>query len=545
LKFVSPFLEMATEYQKLELKPVAKAVKTVTPEARYWKKFRFPILVSHQRAVTSIHFSPVVPHDYAICSSLNVTIYSASTNSPKFTISKFKDIVNCASFRSDGELIVAGSDDGVLSVFETKERRMLRVFKGHEKAIHVAKFSPDRHHIYSGSDDRTVRYWDLPTETQVLSFTEHRDRVKCGTVSAATPDIWVSGSYDHTVKLWDVRANECIRTLEHGSPVEDVLMYPSGTVLVSSGSTHVKVWDLLGGFKLLETLAAHQKTVTSLALDGTQSRLFSGSLDQMIKIYDTTSYKCTHSIKYSAPILCIGVSPTNSHLIAGLTDGILSIRHRVDVSEEHERTEHRQRQRLGINNWRYYMRGRNAPAREDDIVIERKRKQRLKKYDIFLRKFQYRKALQAALETSHGLTVVSLFEEFLRRRQLHVALSGLNEVTIQPLLRFLIKYINHTNYSQTLIRVANIFLDLYSPVVGESAAVDKLFVQLRRRVLAEIEFQKQLFQLSGVLDLLLTANMFNKESTNDIEQTNTNEIDNESNDDDNSHLNENRIENEI
>jgi hypothetical protein len=41
--------------------------------------------------------------------------------------------VNCASFRSDGELLVAGSEDGVLSVFETKERRMLRVFKGHER----------------------------------------------------------------------------------------------------------------------------------------------------------------------------------------------------------------------------------------------------------------------------------------------------------------------------------------------------------------------------------------------------------------------------
>jgi hypothetical protein len=62
------------------------------------------------------------------------------------------------------------------------------------------------------------------------------------------------------------------------------------------------------------------------------------------------------------------------------------------------------------------------------------------------------------LQTGHGLTVVSLFEEFIRRRQLHVALSGLNELSVQPLLNFLIKYINHSNYSRTLIRVTNTFL---------------------------------------------------------------------------------------
>jgi U3 small nucleolar RNA-associated protein 15 len=44
-----------------------------------------------------------------------------------------KDVVNCVSFRSDGELLAAGTADGVISVFEMKERRMLRVFKGHEK----------------------------------------------------------------------------------------------------------------------------------------------------------------------------------------------------------------------------------------------------------------------------------------------------------------------------------------------------------------------------------------------------------------------------
>jgi hypothetical protein len=57
------------------------------------------------------------------------------------------------------------------------------------------------------------------------------------------------------------------------------------------------------------------------------------------------------------------------------------------------------------------MRGRDTPAQADDIVIARKRKQRLSKYDKYLRKFQYRKALQAALEVI--LSFLFLFNSFI------------------------------------------------------------------------------------------------------------------------------------
>lgn len=46
----------------------------------------------------------------------------------------------------------------------------------------------------------------------------------------------------------------------------------------------------------------------SLALDSTRTRLFTAGADQLVKIYDTTSYKVTHTIKYQAPIMSIAVS---------------------------------------------------------------------------------------------------------------------------------------------------------------------------------------------------------------------------------------------
>lgn len=43
------------------------------------------------------------------------------------------------------------------------------------------------------------------------------------------------GSYDHTIKLFDARVNKSAMTMDHGQPVESLLLYPSEGLLVSAG----------------------------------------------------------------------------------------------------------------------------------------------------------------------------------------------------------------------------------------------------------------------------------------------------------------------
>lgn len=45
-----------------------------------------------------------------------------------------------------------------------------------------------------------------------------------------------SGSYDHTLKVFDARTDKSVMTMEHGQPVESLLLYPSEGLLVSAGS---------------------------------------------------------------------------------------------------------------------------------------------------------------------------------------------------------------------------------------------------------------------------------------------------------------------
>lgn len=44
----------------------------------------------------------------------------------------------------------------MLQVFQTNSRAVLRQLKAHQRPVHVARFSPDKLHVLSGSDDATV-----------------------------------------------------------------------------------------------------------------------------------------------------------------------------------------------------------------------------------------------------------------------------------------------------------------------------------------------------------------------------------------------------
>ena len=64
---------------------------------------------------------------------LQVQIYSSRSNQILRSLNRFQEAANCGSFRKDGKLVVAGSDDKMVRLFEPTTRSLLRVFKGHKE----------------------------------------------------------------------------------------------------------------------------------------------------------------------------------------------------------------------------------------------------------------------------------------------------------------------------------------------------------------------------------------------------------------------------
>jgi len=119
--------------------------------------------------------------------------------------------------------------------------------------------------------------------------------------------------------------------IQHGKPLEDVLFFPSGGLLASAGGTEVKIWDIVGGGRQVQTLGSHQKTVTSLtvtapresdsALEKDGRRLLTSSLDGHVRVFDLSQFKVfSPSLSSSCDYLCeyLYRLKSNEHIPASL-----------------------------------------------------------------------------------------------------------------------------------------------------------------------------------------------------------------------------------
>ncbi|XP_077989394.1 U3 small nucleolar RNA-associated protein 15 homolog [Glandiceps talaboti] len=502
---------MAASYKKT---PILQAPSGVggefTRDTIYWQNLEFPVTIKEFGAVSHIEFSPTEPHHFAVTSASRVQIYSPQTNQILKGITRFKGTAYCGSFRGDGKLIVAGGEEGLIRLFDVGYggRTILRTFRGHEGAVHVSKFSSDNLHIMSCSDDNTVKYWDIASESEVTSFGEHKDYIRTGVVSTTSKDLLLTGSYDHTAKLFDVRTEASLLTVDHGQPVDAVLMFPNSNMFLTAGGTVIKVWDVLSGGRLLATFGSHHKTVTSLCFNSTNDRLLAGSLDRHVKVYDLTTYKTVHSLSYPGAVLSVALSPDENTVAVGMADGLLSIQHRKTESTQEEKGI---KSSTKSKNYRYFLQHKPVyrPV-QDDLVVKHDRRERLAKYDKHLKKFEYSKALDTVLSDkmmrskSPGV-IVSVFQELIRRNGLRIAVSGRDEKWLQLMLSFLYKHITSGKYTNTLLDVTNLVIEIYSSIVSQSPELVTQFESLHNKIDKELKYQESLFEVMGVLDVIFAS----------------------------------------
>jgi WD40 repeat protein len=53
-----------------------------------------------------------------------------------------------------------------------------------------------------------VRWWDVSEGKQLLRLDGHQDYIRSAANSPASTDMWATGAYDHTCRLWDVRTSK-------------------------------------------------------------------------------------------------------------------------------------------------------------------------------------------------------------------------------------------------------------------------------------------------------------------------------------------------
>ncbi|EJD53587.1 WD40 repeat-like protein, partial [Auricularia subglabra TFB-10046 SS5] len=519
------------EYAPVVVQQHARPGPKRSAESRYWRRFKHPVFVKEYAPVTAVHFSPAKPHRYAVTAGTRVQVYAPRTQKVVKTISRFKDVARGANIRHDGKLIVAGDDTGLVQIFDLSSRAVLRSLDHHKQPVHVTKFGPPSStHVLSCSDDSTVCLWDIPSQSVVTTFDAHTDYVRSGLIASHNPHLILSGSYDGTMRLFDARSGSAEMLMAPssgtGTPVEQVALFPSGTVALSAAGPILRAWDLVAGGRCVRALSHHQKTVTSLAFDGSAGRLLTGGLDHLVKVYDVSNYKVVHTMRYPAPVLALAVSPDDTHIGAGMSDGTFSVRRRepravdpnapgADASLKTGTYEYflgGSIAGLGMGkSTKQYKSGKGkgkeaAPNAVEEFRVLASRHKKLREYDKFLKRFKYAAALDAVLRKDvQPVTAFSLMQELIHRDGILPAISGRDDVLLEPLLRLLVKHVTDPRFCDICCEVTSLVIDTYGLVFGQSPLIDRLLLQLRRKIKHELRMQRELLKVRGAMDMFFAA----------------------------------------
>ncbi|KAG9032408.1 hypothetical protein FRB95_001529 [Tulasnella sp. JGI-2019a] len=248
-----------------------------------------------------------------------------------WTAFKHSGPVKCIAVSPDGKMIVSGSDDNTLRLWDAKTGAAIgQVMDGHTSSINCVAVSPDSNTIVSGSRDCTLRLWHGKTGAAVGQTMEgHTGWVKCVAVSPDGTTI-VSGSSDTTLRLWDTKTGKAIGQVlkGHTSSVKCVAISPdSKTIISGSDDTTLRLWDAKTGEGIGQVMEGHASSVNCVAVSPDGMIIASGSRDETLRLWDAMTGVAIHNVMkgHTGEIGCVAISPDSTTIVSGSGDKTLQL----------------------------------------------------------------------------------------------------------------------------------------------------------------------------------------------------------------------------
>lgn len=285
------------------------------------------ILAGHKDVVSSCAMSAqglVISGSY----DRTIKLWNLKTGDLLRTIEAHSDRINAVTLSADGQSFAIACKNGTIKAWKLGKGKVKEILRlnAHNAAVTCIKFSLNGQLLITGSEDKTVKFWNLETGKLVktlIGYSAHLTDLAL----PADGDYFASSALEPWVRIRQIADGKLVRSVKSLSAISSLAFSPDGLSLAAAGyNRQINFWQVPNYTKLWS--ANHGSSISSLAFSHHHSLIASAGEDKAIKLWHTQTGELLETIKEhdgAVTSLQFLAHPKLHVLLSGSEDGTVKV----------------------------------------------------------------------------------------------------------------------------------------------------------------------------------------------------------------------------